>query len=293
MHQGHTMHNYLNTVLNVYIYSSIHIGICVAAMIFQTYYIIGIPLIIDNYILFCFFSTLLTYTLHKIVGVYHVKTPNIGIRIHLFKTFHLLFKCYALLILPFFLFYLFSLESRLIKLLLIPGIISLLYVFPMDKSGRRLRDYAYIKVFLIAVVWVIITVIIPMVMNVATLPFLILTSLEKLLFMVALTLPFDIRDIYIDKTSGVKTLAADLGVKKTYKLSFILVLAAILVIVASYILGYISFHYLVIIILAYAISLIIIHFSLNKTHDFYFAGLVDGMMILPFLFILISQLVFK
>ena len=283
------MHAFIKTALNIYIYSSIHIGICVTAMILQTYFYLGIDLSLNPFVYFSFFSTLLIYSLHKVVGAYRSRTPNIGTRIQLFYTYRKLFILYTILIIPFCIYFLLQLDKVHFSLLILPGIISLLYIFPIDMKGRRLRDFAYIKLFLIAIVWVIITVIIPMIFNYADLTFMCLMGLEKLFFMIALTLPFDIRDVIIDETSGVKTLAGRLGKEMTFQISSFLISLSLIILLVSYISGYISSYYLLIMLLAYGLSLIAIKYSLNKTHDFYYGGLLDGMMLIPFLLIQLSM----
>jgi len=95
------------------------------------------------------------------------------------------------------------------------GLISLLYVIPVFKyRGRwwRLRDVPGMKIWLITLVWAGITVLpVPFTGNGMQ---LLLHLLLRALFVFAITMPFDIRDLEHDRASGVLTLASFLGVDR-------------------------------------------------------------------------------
>jgi hypothetical protein len=85
----------------------------------------------------------------------------------------------------------------------ISGIISFFYVLHVPGlKGKNLRDIPGIKIYIIALVWVLITVIVPYLID-TNLNFqktLILFGAE-VLFMISITIPFDIRDINLDEKS--------------------------------------------------------------------------------------------
>ncbi|MFC3196420.1 UbiA family prenyltransferase [Parapedobacter deserti] len=114
------------------------------------------------------------------------------------------------------------------------GVLGLAYnipFLPAFKTGRRagLRQVTGIKVFYIGLVWALSTVLLPVAeayhngfaMNWAQV-WQVLTW--AFLFVVAITIPFDIRDIYQDRYYGLKTVPVLIGVRNAYRLSTALLL---------------------------------------------------------------------
>jgi 4-hydroxybenzoate polyprenyltransferase len=99
----------------------------------------------------------------------------------------------------------------------------------------RLRRRRFWKIFLIAAVWAWVGVVLPLVeadggpldglppMHWA----MVLPVLGRFLFVVAITLPFDIRDIELDRVLRVRTLPAWLGIRRSIRLSRVLLLASL------------------------------------------------------------------
>ena len=166
------------------------------------------------------------------------------------------------------------------------GLLSMAYVLPWLGGRRRLRDLNYLKIFLIAFVWAWVSVVLPaLALHLEwSIPVWIL-FLERLLFIFAITLPFDIRDLEVDAHNRVLTLPAVLGLKKTR----ILAAGSLFVMLLLSLLNYWVQAYSAGAVLGLGCSVGIayglIHFSPRFQHDYYFSGLLDGMMILQFLII--------
>lgn len=111
------------------------------------------------------------------------------------------------------------LKWQTIGILLFIGGISVLYPFPVLKPfgiQTKLRDFPFIKIFLIAVVWSSTSVLLPAVESGVSLQdrrdvFLLL--LAQFVFIFFITLPFDINDAEVDRKINIKTIASVLGVK--------------------------------------------------------------------------------
>ena len=119
-------------------------------------------------------------------------------------------------------------------------LLALFYVIPIWKrEGKwlRVRDIPFFKIFLVAAVWSFVTVV---------LAFLADDSLwfpdlgawisiaQRFIFIFAITLPFDIRDLEHDKSGGLITFAGSLGVPGVNRLSaFLLTLVALLAVIAA------------------------------------------------------------
>ncbi len=100
------------------------------------------------------------------------------------------------------------------------GVVSLAYSLPVysrEGKKRRLKDVPGLKIFLIALVWGAVTVILPALEAGAEVigADVILSFVERLIFIFAITLPFDTRDLERDRDSGIRTLPMMIGVGKT------------------------------------------------------------------------------
>jgi len=105
------------------------------------------------------------------------------------------------------------------------GILSIGYTLPIfSKNGQRfgLRNVPGIKSILIALVWTMSCVMLPIFeaerthhLVISNTNILLLIS-KRFLFIVALTIPFDIRDLFDDARNGMKTIPVILGEKGAY-----------------------------------------------------------------------------
>ncbi|MBY0424525.1 MAG: UbiA family prenyltransferase, partial [Cytophagales bacterium] len=79
----------------------------------------------------------------------------------------------------------------------------------------RLRDLPYMKIFSIAFVWSASTILLPMAKYPEYVAFGHWAGIfvERFVFVFAITIPFDIRDMEEDRKSGIKTIPLLLGVK--------------------------------------------------------------------------------
>ena len=116
----------------------------------------------------------------------------------------------------------FFLQIETIIVLVIVGAVSVLYPMPFLKPfgiKTRLRDFPFVKVFLIAFVWSATSVILPYTetfhynnhtdMN----RLVLLLFLAQFIYILFITLPFDINDAETDKLSNVKTIPSVVGIK--------------------------------------------------------------------------------
>ncbi|MDB5123775.1 MAG: hypothetical protein JWP94_1904 [Mucilaginibacter sp.] len=121
------------------------------------------------------------------------------------------------------LFFLMSMEARILLVFL--SILSFCYSIPLftihdQKFG--LRNIPGLKQFLITLVWAMSTVLLPIIeaqhfhlANVSVRDITLLVA-KRFLFIAALTVPFDIRDLFQDKQYGLKTVPVVWGEKNAY-----------------------------------------------------------------------------
>ncbi|MEC3875279.1 UbiA prenyltransferase family protein [Chryseobacterium salviniae] len=163
-------------------------------------------------------------------------------------------------------------EIRLIKWGIIVFLGLLYNSFFLDVYIRKIP---LLKVFYVGLVWAL--------MNCwLTLPeFNIPIFLISFLFITALVLPFDIRDMKVDR---VKTFPALVGVQNTKYIAYVLVFLS--VILAS---QFLSFNAAVSFFFSGIITFVLIYFSENERDDAYFSFGVETCSALPFLFSVIMK----
>jgi 4-hydroxybenzoate polyprenyltransferase len=221
---------------------------------------------------FVFFATLGVYNLHAIIGLQYLKKVNFDDSARLSalqKRPRLAWAnlCIALLFGGYCTFFLVD-----YALLLPPFLLALAYVAPIWR-GHRLRDFGQPKLFVLAFVWAWATVILPFGWSVLTLA----AAGERALFIFALTLPFDVRDMALDAKEEVQTLAARLGRDKSIVISAVLLVAWG---VASGVFYGRPLFFLAGGVSAAAVGGLLIW---KKAADWYFSVLLDGLIIGIFL----------
>lgn len=254
-------------------------------MCLQTQFLLFGKMKANVLVLFVFCSTLFLYALHRIIGLQKVKPFQDKGRYLVISTFKNHIVIYAALAASGAFISFWRLNFSVQVALIIPAILSLGYVIPILTGKRRLRDLHFIKIFLIAIVWASITVLLPVLEADAAMDKTVLwLFLERSLFVFAITLPFDIRDLKIDAHTAVKTLPSELGIARTKGLAYA---ALILVIIfASLNVGIYSMRGLIAIGLSAVSTVFLIAYSDRVEHDYYFTGLIDGTMIVQFLLLL-------
>lgn len=105
------------------------------------------------------------------------------------------------------------------------------------------------------------------------------------LFVTALVLPFDIRDM---KKDEVVTFPKLIGVRNTKYLAYILVFASLMIAVF-----YLKIEYSLVFSLTSALTFILIYFSENSNRDSYFSFWVESCSGLPFLIFALLRIIIK
>lgn len=253
-----------------------------AAQVAQTQLLLDGGIALAPSLGFVFSGALFLYALHRINGLEQVAPFTAFGRYKVISSHKSHIRIYALLGLAgaggCFLLLPWSVQWKLV----LPGLIALGYVIPVGKSGKRLRDLHFLKIFLIAVVWAWITVWLPAAE--AGRGFersVLLMALERAAFIFAITLPFDVRDLMIDRHAHVKTLPSVMGIPLTVALSlFLLLLMMIFAGMNHYPPGVMTA-----LGISAALSAGLAALSYKIEHDYYFSGLLDGMMIAQFLLV--------
>lgn len=197
-------------------------------------------------------------------------------RFHIIHKYKHHIKLYAIISTIGIIYCIINLNPSVYYYLVVPCIISGMYVIPLIGS-KRIRDIHYVKIFLIAIVWSFVSII-PLFSNDINDWKVIVYFIEKVSFLLAITIPFDVRDLEIDKVAGLKTLANFFGTSISYKICYYLL-------AVSAFLHFVIFNHVIGITMVVVNLFIasILYLSSRNKNDYLFSGLLDGSFILRFL----------
>lgn len=273
----------LRAFLDLLLYSHIWIGLAAAAMCAQTDWLLFGRLRWQPLWGFVFFGTMFVYSLHRLFSIRRVGEHDRSGRFATIGRFRRSIWAGVLISTLAGGWFFLQLSPAVQWSLVVPCLLSLGYVLPVVKGRRRLRDLHFLKIFLLALTWSWITAALPAVDRhwLLTAPALLL-CLERALFIFALSLPFDIRDLPLDEFAQVKTLPSQLGAGKTKILAAVTLLLMLGFSYLNFRLDVYRMGTLLALVLSALYSYLLIVFSDRVRHDYYFSGLLDGAMILQF-----------
>lgn len=203
----------LKQFLNFYINSSIHVALAVYSLAWITLLEFDVPYN-EAILYFIFYASITGYNFVKYFGVakfHHRSLTNWLKAIQIFSFFCFLLMCY----------YAFQLSTKTLFYIIGFGGITFLYAIPflpkrlfLD-SQHNLRSIGGLKIYLIALVWSGVTVFLPLIHNGFSINSdVVITGIQRYIFIVVLMLPFEIRDLRYDSIK-LSTVPQKIGVKQT------------------------------------------------------------------------------
>lgn len=286
------------SIIKPLIFSNLFVSFCVAAFTHLTYIIFDLPK--NNawiVILMVFSFTFFTYNGQRLIRLkeklIHPENLSEGIKWTIKHKIILSVFCIFLGIVGMICNLYIHPTSWLI---LIPmGILSTTYVIPIIpfyKNCPSLRDLPYLKIFIIGLVWSLIIVGLPMLDTQSILKIntkLILALTQNFLFIIAITLPFDVRDLKFDEIINLKTIPRLIGVKNSILLAEILLLISIIIL--FFLLPNLAHFYGLLI--GHLITMFLILLTTQKRKELFFTGLIEGTVLLLYFSVLITDYLFS
>jgi 4-hydroxybenzoate polyprenyltransferase len=271
-------------LLRFLINTNLFISLAAVAFTMQAQIQLGMRPAFHPYLFIIFFATLFEYNLHRLITLaYHknaLKSPkHQWLREHK-KAFYVLV---AISIIGFVVSI--CLAKREVLLALLPiAFMTLFYTLPIYRVKQRLlrlREIPGLKIFLISFVWAAVTVLLPVIQSDQDFDLTHIATMiaERFFFVFAITVPFDIRDMAVDKWAGLKTIPVIYGVEKSIRYASASVLFFMVIA---------FFHYssmgLYDQVLACSVSGVITLISIRSPRlqalPFYHYGILDGAMII-------------
>jgi hypothetical protein len=225
---GYKQFNYLCKVkvlksfFEFYINSSLHVALAVYSFVRITEFYFNIPYN-EPLSYFIFYGTITGYNFVKYAGIAGLHHLSLTKNLRLIQVFSLL--AFLLMI-----YYAFKLNLNTLSLFLPFGLLTLFYAVPLlKKFSINLRAVASLKIIIIALVWSGATLLIPLKNeNIVIDSKFILSFIQRFLFVIVLTLPFDIRDLQFDKKQ-LQTIPQLIGIERSKKLGFVLLAITMLI----------------------------------------------------------------
>lgn len=199
-------------IFDFYLDASIHVALSVLSLLYATTYFLGVQA--DYHLFFfIFFGTIACYNFVK-YGVEAEKYILVANRYHKNIQFFSFLCLAAGLYFSFFLH--FDLFVALGILLLFTG----LYALPVLPGTKNLRSFGGLKIVVVAIVWAGTTVFLPVIAINADISWDVwIEALQRFLLVLALMLPFEIRDLKFDEPD-LNTLPQHFGIEWTKRFGY-------------------------------------------------------------------------
>ncbi|MFL5752970.1 MAG: UbiA family prenyltransferase [Bacteroidia bacterium] len=290
---------FLKKIADAFIFTNIYLAVCVTSLVFETSIILNGKITDYKYPLFLFSSTLFLYCFHRVYKWNSRTTSEMAAERHLWlqrnKTlFYGVMILAGTMVITCLLFFV---KFSIVLYMLPVALISFGYTIPfIPYKGKlwRLRDVPGIKIFLITLVLGLTTVLLPVLayahVNVLTRSDVVFMFVRRMIFIFAITIPFDIRDREYDALKGTRTLPVVLGIRRSkiialVSLGFFLPLALI----QDTFYTPVSIYYK----LALAISIVPAVVGIikcdEKRSDYFYSVFMEGTMLLQCLLIIAAN----
>ncbi|MGI4727309.1 MAG: UbiA family prenyltransferase [Janthinobacterium lividum] len=287
------MRKLLYSAFDALLFSNLFMALCAVAQGLVTFMLIGYQPVY-SVLAILFLSTLFIYNFSILLSKpKHAESSPLKRVRWFFGKYKLMVAVTlvsAILLLP--LFFLVSVASR--YLLISLSLLSVGYGMPMFSSGKQrfgLRNIAGLKLLLIGFTWALSVVLLPIfeAQNIHHITIskrdILLLSAKRFLFITAMAIPFDIRDLFQDRKLGLKTVPVVFGEKNAYLLCQILLIGYLILLFLFQDHGFDhNFFALTITILLAGWLIFRSKFEKNEYYYFFY---VDGVLILQWILMII------
>ncbi len=272
----------LKQIFNFYIDSSIHVALAVFALSWVTLLEFGIPY--DRAVLyFIFFASITGYNFVKYFGLarfHHRSLTNWLKLIQVFSLMCFIGMCY------------FALKLELISLVVILGfgVVTFLYAIPFlpnkilyDKH-KNLRNVSGLKVYIIALVWAGVTVVLPLLNNHVPLDTnVVVSGFQRFVFVTVLMFPFEIRDLNYDSLK-LATIPQQIGIKNTKMVGVLLLMLFFLL---EFLKPQLNVEHTVSLLITMFVTLMFLIFANRNQGRYYSSFWVEGIPLVWLLLLLV------
>lgn len=170
------------------------------------------------------------------------------------------------------------------------AIVSLAYLLPVFKVHKQafsLRNIRGLKLFVIALVWAVSAVLLPVLQSRTSIPprEIIILLVQQFMLFAAIALAFDVKDMYHDKAHNLNTLPTMYGAKKANLIAVFLLIVCVFILVMFNHKGFGNYFFASLISILVAVWLTFK--NQNKNSVYYFYLCLDGILIAQYLLLLL------
>lgn len=270
----------MKQVLRYLVYSNLWVALAVGSMAWFS--MVSLPSVQIGYLLLVMFSTAFTYNYMRFVQIrgFDLRSPfrfKAWTAEHRKEVFLLMLVFGSLTGLVFI--EIFSIQ--LLLLMIFPALVSFLYPLSFKRpfsSFTSLRDVPGLKMFLIAITWSYVTALVPAALYSAVGVDTVFECIMRTLLIVALVIPFDIRDVDYDDAQ-MKTIPQVLGAGQAQQLSmFFITLYQMWVLVRLFIFND-PYFYTIALIAGLEAGYWLVRYSHRRHGELYFSFWIEGVPI--------------
>jgi 4-hydroxybenzoate polyprenyltransferase len=286
------MKKLLKPVIDFVLFSNVFMSLCAIAQGLLTFYLIGSKPIYSVLGLL-FTSTLGIYNFCILISKPKQPEKSPYLRVRWFFSHYRLMVTFTIVsmlsLIP--LFFLISTASKILLIFL--SVLSFGYGLPLFSIGEQkfsLRNIPGLKLVMITLVWTMSCVLLPILEaqagQLATISMRDTTILiaKRFLFIAALAIPFDIRDLFQDKQSGLKTIPVAWGEKNAYLFCQVLLTGYVVLLFLFRDRGFTTDFW------ALTLSVVLTGWLIFKSkwekNEYYYFFYMDGVLILQYLFVI-------
>jgi hypothetical protein len=206
----------LKQILNFYINSSIHVALSCFSLVNVTYITLNIST--DNPLTyFSFFGTIVGYNFVKFDALARANKNKMRIQLKAIAAFS-----FAALFIVIYYYFKLQYTTKISAAFFL--ILTILYTLPFFPNTKNARNWAGLKIYIVAICWVGVTVVLPILNSeIAIQNDFYIIAIQRFLLIFTLILVFEIIDLKTDDPY-LKTVPQQIGVKRTKILGYFLLL---------------------------------------------------------------------
>lgn len=203
-------------LFDFYLNSSIHVGMSCCALVSVTQQLFGIPFDFSMFY-FAFFGTIVGYNFVKYDALARVKRLKMTLQLK-----GIAFLSFLSLLATGYYFFQLQFTTKVVSILFLGLIV--LYTLPFFPNKRNARNWAGVKIYIVALCWVGVTVVLPILdAGILITSDFYLKCVQRFILIFTLILIFEIIDLQVDDPH-LKTVPQQIGVKRTKQLGYLLLL---------------------------------------------------------------------
>ena len=204
----------LKKLFDFYINSSIHVALSVYSLVRMTQFLFRIQNDSAT-VYFAFFGTIVGYNFVKYDALARTQRLHMSFQLKVIATVSL----FSLILTGY---YFFQLQKRTQLIGVFFLITTLLYTFPFFPNTKNARNWAGIKIYIVALCWVGVTIVLPIInVQIPITSDFYLKGIQRFLLVFVLILIFEIIDLQNDDPH-LKTVPQQIGVNPTKMLGVVL-----------------------------------------------------------------------